>query len=107
MASDEREGSTKSADTMHTENLNLAECPSRREQHPTNLPLLPTRRPAGVSGTQPTANLSMRTDWRRLRTDLLLICDDSRLQDLERALDDRPPDTLICDLLQLKGLDEF
>lgn len=42
-----------------------------------------------------------------LQTDLFLVRDDSGLQDLECALDDWSPDSLVCDLLRLKGLYEF
>ena len=103
----EHEDSRKSVDTVRTENLNLVECPSRREQHPTNLPLLPACRPAGVSVMQPIVNSQHRTHVGYLQTDLLLVCNDSRLQDQERALDDRPPDIFHSDLLRLKSLYKF
>jgi hypothetical protein len=94
---------------MHTGNLNPVEYPSRREQHPTNPLPLPTRLLAGASATQPTRKPKHwgKTDGGYLQTDLLLVRDDSRLQGLERAFDDWSPDSLVCDLLHLKGLYEF
>ena len=95
---------------MRTGTLSLVEFPSGREQHPTNLLPLPKRLPAGASATQPTTKIltiGMELMEGLATTDLLLVCDDSRLQGLERALDDRSPDILPCDLLRLKGLYEF